>query len=55
MSKKLKFSVNPKLINKTVPADRRFMAEGFISVEGRIEDLVQSVQYVSPLITNIFN
>lgn len=42
--KKLKFSVNPELINKITPLDSRFMAEGFISVDGTIEDLAQAVQ-----------
>lgn len=41
---KLKFSVNPELIDKIQPSDKRFMAEGFISVDGTIEDLAQAVQ-----------
>lgn len=42
--KKLKFSVNPELIDKVNPVDKRFMAEGFISVDETINELAQAVQ-----------
>ncbi len=42
--KKLKFSVNPELINKFPPKDKRYMAEGFIDIEDTLESLAQSIQ-----------
>lgn len=41
---KLRFSVNPDLIDKVPPNDKRWMAEGFVPIEGSIDDLTQAIQ-----------
>ena len=41
--RKLRFSVNTNLIDKIPPQDKRYLADGFISVEGTIEDLAQAI------------
>lgn len=41
--KTLKFSINPELINKIPPSDKRALADGFISVEWSIDDLAMAI------------
>jgi hypothetical protein len=42
--RKLKFSVNPNLVDKIPPKNKRWMADGFISIEDSTDNLVQSIQ-----------
>lgn len=42
--RKLKFSVNPELVDKIQPSDKSFFSKGFELIEGTIEDLATVIQ-----------